>query len=814
MYLHPDVVKTPKFCFYSIIFALKDEVTKKLFHQRFQIITSTFKSGYVSWCYKGFIPIILFMNLLVGQALDSRYHTLPEIEAILDSLDQIEAYDNIYHLETIGYSTHENLPIKAVKISDNADVKEDEARVLFLGQCHAEEILGVEAVIELIYYLLDPPSAAAQHVNILRQNLEIWIVPTYNPEGLNVVHAGLDVSYRKNKHDFSPSGPEPNGVFDYDPAIGNDIDGVDLNRNYDFNWAFGDTFMEPDPSDYAAHYDYYKGIEPWSESEVTAIRDLAMENDFMFSIAWHSSRSGRLSEKVFTSWRWEDTKFPPDTEEMTTIGDELASRLVKEDGVENYESVYGGTRNGKAHDWFYAATGCFQFLIECGTANLQPDSAIIENTIDRLMPAQIYLLDRAVGYNEDAGQITGIVRDGAGNVLEDVEVKVLEKHGGVQTQRKTDEFGRFRRILNPGTYLLQFRKFGYEETTIQATANNSAIYEMDLLMTPKIMYEISFVLNDLWSDVRVKYDNGIFSGELDANLAFELPEGEWDLTVYVMAEAYEVMPWTRTIDVDRDMQIIPNFEGFSPIELSISDSSWWNLISGSWIFDEEKLLTNSNFLYSNNDSLTLSWELESPWIDVSGSNRIVVEMSHQYEVEWDHDSIQVSLLDADGEIARRVWKDQNWNEMVKSFIWVNDTSGFDSIKVQLSFGRDQTVAYRGWQIESMNLFHGYEQDLSIQSGSSFSPINLGTASSAYPNPFTGRVAIDLDNWREPVNITVYNLLGQEIYRERLAGLSPQRQTWRFDLQSQLGTPVSSGVYFIRITGNKKEFIRKCVFLKP
>ena len=315
-------------------------------------------------------------------------------------------------------------------------------------------------------------------------------------------------------------------------------------------------------------------------------------------------------------------------------------------------------------------------------------------------------------------------------------------------------------------------------------------------------------------DVRVKYDNGIFSGELDANLAFELPEGDWDLTVYVMDEGYDVMPWTRKINVDRDMQIIPNFEGFSPIELGISDSSWWNFISGSWIFDEEKLLTNSNFLYSNNDSLAGSWELESPWIDVSGSNRIVVEMSHQYEVEWDHDSIQVSLLDADGEIARSVWKDQNWNEMVKGFIWVNDTSGFDSIKVQLSFGRDQTVAYRGWQIESMNLFHGYEQDLSIQSGNGFSPINLGTASSAYPNPSTGMISIDLELWREPLNITVYNLLGQEVYRENLAGMSPQRHTWRFDLQNRRGIPVSSGVYFIRISGQRKEFIRKCVFLRP
>ena len=758
---------------------------------------------------------LLSLSFLNSQALDPRYHTLDEINDLLDSLDLIEDYDDIYHLETIGYSSHENLPIKAVKISDNASTKEDEGRVLFLGQCHAEEILGVETVIELIKYLLDPPASDAQHVNILRQNLEIWIIPTHNPEGLNVVHTGLDVSYRKNKTDFSSTGPYPNGVFDYDPAIGNDIDGVDLNRNYDFNWALGDTFLEPDASDYAAHYDYYRGMEPWSESEIVAIRDLAIENDFLFSIAWHSSRSGRLSEKVFTSWNWEGAKFPPDTQEMIIIGDEIASRIVKEDGVENYESVYSGSRNGKAHDWFYSATGCFQYLIECGTANLQPDSsALIEDTIDRLMPAQIYLLDRAIGYNEDAGQITGIVRDGAGNVLEDVEVIVEERHSDVLQSRKTDEFGRFRRILNPNTYNFRFRKFGYEETTIQATANNSVVYETYILMTPKIMHEISFILNDLWSDVRVKYDNGIFSGELDANLAFELPAGEWDLTIYVMDEGYDVMPWTRTIDVNSDTQILPIFPDLSPLELSIIDSSWWESISGSWVFNEGALLTNSSFLYSNSDSLAELWTLASSWLDVNGANRIVLELNHQYEMEWDHDSIQVSLLDADGEIVRRVWNDQNWNEMTKDFVWANDTSGFDSIKVQLSFGRDQNVAYRGWQIESMNLFHGYEQDLSIQSGDGFNFIQLGTASSAYPNPSTGMISVDLELWREPLDITVYNLLGQEVYRENLAGMSPQRHIWRFDLQNRKGIPLSSGVYFIRIAGQRKEFIRKCVFLRP
>jgi hypothetical protein len=91
---------------------------------------------------------------------------------------------------------------------------------------------------------------------------------------------------------------------------------------------------------------------------------------------------------------------------MIAIGDELANRILKEDGIENYESVYSSSRNGKAHDWMYTATGCFQYLIECGTANLQPDSALIEDTIDRLMPAQMFILDRAIGYNENAGQLT------------------------------------------------------------------------------------------------------------------------------------------------------------------------------------------------------------------------------------------------------------------------------------------------------------------------------------------------------------------------------------------------------------------------
>lgn len=732
---------------------------------------------------------------------------------MLDSLDQIEAYDNIYHLETIGYSTQENLPIKAVKISDNADMKEDEGRVLFLGQCHAEEILGVETVIELITLLLDPPPAEAQHVNILRQSLEIWIVPTHNPEGLNVVHSGLDVSYRKNKTDFSPAGPYPNGIFDYDPSIGNDIDGVDLNRNYDFNWVFGDTFTQPDPTDYAAHFDYFGGTAPWSESEIVAIRDLALENDFLFSIAWHSSRSGRLSEKVYTSWKWDDAKFPPDTEELITIGDIIASRIVNEIGVANYESKYGTSMNGKAHDWFYQATGCFQYLIECATANLQPDSALIEDTIDRLMPAQFYLMDRAIGYNENAGQITGIVRGADGNPIEDVEVIVAERNGRILEPRLTDEFGRFRRILNPNTYTLRFRKFGYEETVIQATANNSIIYYTDILLNPKPMHEISFVIDEPWNDIRFRYDNGIFSGERNANQIFMIPEGEWELSIHIMDEGITVMPWVWNVNIESDLVFTPEFPNQNIIQFDLSDSSEWNGVNGNWNIHDHTIKTNETFIYRNSDSTSTTWILESDWLDVSGSNKLVLDLLHKYELEWDHDSISISLWDAHGILSKKMWTDQYYDSTVNEIIWAYDSSGFDSVKIQLTFDRDGSVAYRGWIIENMKLYHAHVEELGVQSELSTEVFRSGKAGPVYPNPSTGMIAIDLEQWQGPVEIKIYNLLGQEVYDEHLI-LSPNiKQQWRFDLKNSYGTQLSSGIYFIQLTGKQKEFIRKCVFLK-
>ena len=52
-----------------------------------------------------------------------------------------------------------------------------------MGQCHAEEILGVEVSMELIERFLRPEEHPADFQSLagILYSSEIWIVPTHNP---------------------------------------------------------------------------------------------------------------------------------------------------------------------------------------------------------------------------------------------------------------------------------------------------------------------------------------------------------------------------------------------------------------------------------------------------------------------------------------------------------------------------------------------------------------------------------------------------------------------------------------------------------
>ena len=765
-----------------------------------------------------FYIFVTFQFLTFSQELDDRFHSVQEINALIDSLDQLEELDGLFHVDTIGFTSQENLPILAVKISDNADIKEDEPRVLFVGQVHAEEILGVEAILSLMNELLFPSASTFSHMNILKQYLEIWLVPTANPEGLNVVHEGLDFSYRKNKRDFSPTGPVPNGIFDYEPSIGNDIDGVDLNRNFDFNWAFGDTFLEPDNSDYASHYDYYKGENPFSEGEAIALRDLALENDFVFSMVWHSSRSGNLSEKVFTSWRWEDSKEAPDLGLMKTISDHFSSLIETEDGSGSYLSVFSGSRNGKLHDWFYRETGCIQYLIECGTANLQPDSALIENTLERTRPAMLYLMDRIIGYYADAAQVTGIVSDATTNLpIEGAIVEVLEHSGSVLKHRLTDEFGRYRRILTAGTYSLSIKADGYISQEITAIANNSGITTENILLVPAPIHTVNMVLYHDTDDINTV--DGVIKNEFgetpiqitSGDNIFNLKSGVYDIS-FPMYDY--LIPWNKIIILNSDITLqIPYLFG-TPQNLS---ESWpWENLEGPWQTGNVILRSQENNLYDNGDSTLSTQWMESELVDISGTNRAVVAVTHKFETEWDHDPISISIVDAnDIVLGEKSWTGGRWINYEQDLVTAISDSGFNLVKVRLEFSPDQTVNYHGWELQDLTLFSINDEFQNITgTAGGFSPKIPMKINGLYPNPSSGRFQMDLANFPGGMaTIRVFNLLGQEIKKFDLNKLSPGRQFIDLNLNNINGRPVSSGVVFVRVESTKQQLVKKCVILK-
>jgi hypothetical protein len=450
-----------------------------------------------------FLTIIAVLTLNSASALDPRFHTYGQM---VDEMIYISVnYPNITRLHTIGYSTGFNLPILAMKISDNPQFQEDEPRILYNGVHHACEIIGVDICLTMLWDLVTKYNTDSFITNVIN-NSEIWIVPIVNPDGHYITRSSIDTLWRKNCRDNNLNGYWDSG------------DGVDLNRNYDFQWVLGGS---PDPS-----HREYRGPYPFSENESRAIRDLAQREKFVFDICYHSHRDWPNGEAVYYPWRWVNS-LAPDYNHIKTIAESIALRIPSEIGSNyTYSPVFGrATEGGLTRNWLYHAIGTFAYTIEV-SRYYYPDPNLIDSLCARNMRGAYYLLERVFQH-----QITGHVTDSISGQPLVAEVRVLEAYSTPDTiqSRMTDSiYGRFYRILSPGDYTVQVIKSGYLTKTyynVPVIANqitylpvrleqNSVILENDDLsiLTPSLLqihtlanhiHTINFNLEKL-TDVKVK----------------------------------------------------------------------------------------------------------------------------------------------------------------------------------------------------------------------------------------------------------------------------------------------------------------------
>ncbi len=773
--------------------------------------------------------LLLLAILLAGLAaafalppLPSCYHDNAEIEAELLALEA--QYPALAKVHIIGYSELDDLPIYALKISDNVLAEEQEPAVLLIGQVHAEEVLGVETTMSNLSQIL-ANSQALPYGSWISQ-LEMWFIPTINPEGLSVVTDDLDPSYRKNKRDNNN-----NGVFDFSTLVGYDVDGVDINRNFPFNWVHGDTLFTPAGLNTEA-YDYYRGPFPVSESETRALMQFCHAQKPVFCIVWHSSRSGNLSEKVFYPLNWYATRPCPDLALGQQIGEGVAAAIIRENGSGGYEPSASEGRKGDINNWMYQQFGTICLVIECGTSNLQPDSTLMVNTVQRCSNGVWWLLNRALPFSSAVpsnSMLTGTIRNAATSQPLEAEIIVEQRHAPWFAPRKSDPAsGRYWRPVSNGAYTLRFRKKGFADLVITGqNVNNGSWTTVNANLQPLNPVTLSGTVRSTVGGALIPARVILFDVENDTLQT----GGEFIFNTYGGAHRLEVdapgyYPYAGNVELGPGAHSV-----VLDIELTPADyvfvEDWENGVSnwvtqGPWVLQDElafsgRALTDSwtgKGFYDINCDVHI--RTAGPVYNPASQNTVLSFDQHLY-TEFVYDSVRVEVS-PDGSAWQAVWSDSGqkdyWHRVYIPM------SSFAGTNLYLRFrltdqSNDIDLTDPGWTLDNIRLLAGFSTcGLTPVAEDAVPPAPPCVFYPACPNPFRQTVKLQFSLAKDaPVRMEIYNLKGQKVrtlanrqFRKGLHALD-------WDGTDDDKAPAGSGIYLCRLSTADRTITRKLILVK-
>lgn len=258
-----------------------------------------------------------------GRAEDyGGYHTYETAIAAMDAL--VEAHPEVMLPRMSIGRTIEGRDLWVYKISAQPEIEIGKPEVFFNAYTHAREAITFEIVYDLAKTLAQGYGHDPRITRLL-DTRAVWIEPVVNPDGVeyNAAHRPEGGGqWRKNRR------ANPDGSF-----------GVDLNRNFGFQWGVDELGSSSSPGS-----ELYRGPDAFSEPETRALSDFLASHRFTIAVNYHSFAQLRL-------FPWGHTPVhSPDYDEMLRLLRPPPGTTYYPAGAA-WEILY--FVNGDAGDWMY-----------------------------------------------------------------------------------------------------------------------------------------------------------------------------------------------------------------------------------------------------------------------------------------------------------------------------------------------------------------------------------------------------------------------------------------------------------------------------
>lgn len=253
------------------------------------------------------------------------YLTLEEMKAELDKM-HARYPDLITKAQPISdFETYEGRPILWTGITGNKAGHGTKKNVLYTALHHAREPLSMQQLVYFMWYMLENYKTDPMIQNILDQT-QLYFIPCVNPDG-----------YAYNA-EVSPDG---GGMWRKNrQPLGNDNFGIDLNRNYGYEWGHNNSGSSDDPTS-----DIYRGTNAFSEPETQAVKWFCENHEIVSALNYHS-----FGDYLIYPWGY---MADPTSEDK--VYKSLARSLTFEKRI-----LYGTSRetvlyntNGDSDDWMF-----------------------------------------------------------------------------------------------------------------------------------------------------------------------------------------------------------------------------------------------------------------------------------------------------------------------------------------------------------------------------------------------------------------------------------------------------------------------------